>query len=105
MIDAGYLEANAIWHKLSIQLPLMAAGTVITELFDAFLREDEGRHLANVYGPLFITEVIARSDAGEQELTVLPADFFYPYGWEQRPEEAVITGRTVAIHHWAKSWW
>jgi hypothetical protein len=37
-------------------------------------------------------------------VTLFSPERFYPYLWDQTPDEAEITDATYAMHHWAKSW-
>lgn len=37
-----------------------------------------------------------------EDVTELPTDTFYPYNWDEKPKPP--TERTLAIHHWDKSW-
>lgn len=65
----------------------------------------DGELPANHYGPLYLTKMLAIwQRQGDGVVTVYPPEFFYPYNWDQKLEDAVITPQTVAIHHWAKSW-
>ena len=79
-------------------------GAVINYLLDAFPLQSDGRLTANYYGPIYLTQKLNVWLAGGDEATVLTPDFFYPYDSEQTLADAVITPKTVAIHHWAKSW-
>lgn len=36
--------------------------------------------------------------------TAYPPEYFFPYRYDQRREDAVITPNTYAMHHWAGSW-
>lgn len=72
----------------------------IRALLDAFPLASEGMEKANEYGPKYLTKLLT----GVPGVTVLPTEAFYPYLWNQTPEQAVITQNTYAIHHWAKSW-
>lgn len=72
----------------------------IRALLDAFPLASEGLEKANEYGPKFLTKHLT----GVPGVTVLPPEYFYPYLYNQTPDQAVITPNTYAVHHWAKSW-
>lgn len=77
-----------------------AGSPVVKALLDRFPLWSEGLEKANEYGPKYLTKHLT----GVPGVTVLSPDAFYPYLWNQTPEQAVITPNTYAIHHWAKSW-
>lgn len=74
-------------------------GKTVSELIFAFPTGSKGTEKATAYGPTFLTENLKASDA-----LIHPPEFFYPYHWLQKPDEAVITPNTYAIHHWSGSW-
>jgi mannosyltransferase OCH1-like enzyme len=78
----------------------IAYGHTINTLVGTFPQETEGRLGAHNYGPGFLTDRLSAMPG----TPVLPPEYFYPYLWNQTPEQAVITENTYAVHHWAKSW-
>jgi mannosyltransferase OCH1-like enzyme len=84
-----------------------AGGGTIHFLLDAFVHgplTTEGRQPANVYGPHFLQRAITIYEAVGHSVMIYPPEFFYPYNWNQTPEQAVITPNTYCMHRWAKSW-
>lgn len=75
-------------------------GDIALSLFEAFPAETDGRELANVYGPKFLTSWLRQIGFTD----ILPPEFFYPYAFGQTRDQAVITPNTYAMHHWAASW-
>jgi mannosyltransferase OCH1-like enzyme len=73
---------------------------VIRALLDSFPLQSDGMEKANEYGPKYLTKHLE----GASGVAVLPPEYFYPYLWNQTPEQATITPNTYAMHHWAKSW-
>src|ERR1019366_6406867 len=82
----------------------VASGQAIASLLDAFPLDSEGELAADKYGPQYLTQKVLTLDLAPDLAPVLAPDYFYPYGWRQRPQDAVFTENTVCIHHWAKSW-
>lgn len=77
-----------------------AYGSTICSLLHKFPTLTEGRDGAHTYGPGYLTHELTAMGYD----TTLPPEFFYPYLWNQTPDQAVITENTYAVHHWAKSW-
>lgn len=38
------------------------------------------------------------------EVTVYDKERFYPWRWDEPPDRSRITERTIAVHHWGKTW-
>lgn len=70
------------------------------QLLGGFPVDSDGRELANVYGPKYLTAKLAEIGFTD----ILPPEYFYPYSFGQTRKQAVITPNTYAMHHWAGSW-
>jgi mannosyltransferase OCH1-like enzyme len=61
-------------------------------------------------GPAVMSAVLRRYGLrkyGSQtigEVTLLPREAFYPYGWDEHFSPGCVTPNTYCIHHWAGSW-
>lgn len=73
-------------------------------LISNFPVDSDGRAPANHYGPIYLTRTLAMLPPEDLDVTILSPEHFYPYLWNQKPEEMKVTDNTYAIHHWAKSW-
>lgn len=52
-------------------------------------------------GPGFVTEVTAH----RRDVVIFPPQVFYPYSPKHRHRPPPLGADTVAVHHWAGSWW
>jgi hypothetical protein len=60
-----------------------------------------GAHSADANGPYFLSLILEQ----EPEVTIFPAELFYPYRWDETDRRHEAFPDAYAIHHWAKSWW
>jgi hypothetical protein len=86
------------------------------ELMRRLLERDDGGQPPVESGPRLISRFLVElglphSDQeacialpGREPVHVLPRRAFYPYSWEEAPDQARIGPDTFAIHHWDGSW-
>ena len=71
-----------------------------------------GEKAGTFAGPALITRKLRDLGLAEtpdthvqvKDIDVFPRTYFYPYDWNQKVSDAVITADTYALHHWAMSW-
>ena len=64
------------------------------------------------FGPKLITKLLMQhglhsySPGGTmlQDVYLCPTEVFYPYAFDEDFHVSCITGETLAVHHWSKSW-
>jgi mannosyltransferase OCH1-like enzyme len=70
------------------------------------------RHVLSETGPALATRLLIEAglahyaDEPQQvlDVTLYPARYFYPYGYDEQFSEACVTSETYGIHRWSKSW-
>ena len=60
-----------------------------------------GPHSADANGPYFLSLLCEQ----EADVTVLGADKFYPYHWEEPERAGEPFPDAYAVHHWSTTWW
>lgn len=78
-------------------------GIVINALCTHFPLATKGEMGAHAYGPTYLTQKLARYMHSTPGSVEHPPEVFFPSHW-RTPETVTITDRTLAHHHWAKSW-
>jgi mannosyltransferase OCH1-like enzyme len=69
--------------------------------------EDEGEFYRSPAIQTIILKEMGLRAYGLQEIdnvTVYPAEYFYPYPWSGKFSPECITENTYCVHHWAGSW-
>jgi FkbM family methyltransferase len=77
---------------------------VIEELPSSFWG-NEGEISPHRSGPHFLTRCVRRAaEPDDDSVRIASREQLYPYSFEQTDLRRVSTDRSVAVHHWAKSW-
>ena len=82
---------------------------------DEFLRTFDGSQWNVAGGPIFITKMLEKYfkipeyddnvvKYGDDEVTIYPSRYFFPYYYTEKFDESCITKDTAAIHHWSLTW-
>lgn len=89
----GYEDASTLCGAV---MGSVAGGMTIRHIWDNFPRSGDGSLKPTAYMPgQWLREIDCKK---------YPPRYFFPYLYNQKPEDAVITPDTYAIHHWAGSW-
>ncbi len=57
----------------------------------------------NECGPRLLTRLLRGIQ--RKDVTIKKPDVFYPYHWDEPFDPSCITEHTIAVHHWASTWW
>ncbi len=64
--------------------------------------EPKNPQFGNECGPRLMTRLLKTVPG---DVIVAPPEVFYPYHWNEPYTPACQTSATLAVHHWASTWW
>ncbi|MEM9835050.1 MAG: glycosyltransferase [Bacteroidota bacterium] len=99
--EAGRFVNNAV-------LGAVAGHPLLWDTMLQQLRYFDGLEAANLSAPVLLSctlrNYLMTKQSANYPVRVHPPEVFYPYAWNETLAEAVITERTLAIHHWSHTW-